>query len=390
MVVVAVKSGCPWRLKSFLAVLVYSSRTIVLMCVSTLFHHWTTHLSFPTTWLALSWMKRWQRSAIVILLVVVRCHPSHPMFLLDIEVVSFPALFLWQEWNANAVDMNSQASLQHRTFHHLCWLTALSNHCSVCSFVFVTIPGHAGRARCCHAELNSRSRSSHSVCTFNPWKVPIALCKYCDAFLEYVCREKCSSGQLKCEIFLPTLSTACDGRVRTEHYCVSWLLWHSLFFASRWVECHQHFKHHESEICRGRPHSQVEHSASICDAWWVFHVLAFLERSFVSGARRVALCNEIPLCGLSPVVLFLKRTSVLACHWGKLAPHPRSEYCWAGGSEHVSYCMTHELCAVFSREITRTQIGALDPSLPCFFFNSYPPWSVKRYCIVLIVLWFCA
>lgn len=165
-------AGCPWRLQNCVAIFVYCLCTIVLTCVSSLFHHWTTHLSFPTTWLALSWLKRWQRSAIVILLVVVRHRSSHPIFLLDTEVVSFPAFFLWQERNLNAVDMNSHASLQHRMFHHLCWLTALANHCSVCSFLFVTTPGCTGRARCCHAEMNSCSRGSHSVCTFNPWKVP--------------------------------------------------------------------------------------------------------------------------------------------------------------------------------------------------------------------------
>lgn len=67
------------------------------------------------------------------------------------------------------------------------------------------------------------SRQSLGV-HFQSLKSPITLCKCCDAFLEYVCREKCSSGRLKCEIFLPTLSTADDDRVPTEHYCVSWLL----------------------------------------------------------------------------------------------------------------------------------------------------------------------
>lgn len=183
-----------------------------------------------------------------------------------------------------------------------------------------------------------------------------------------MCREKCSSGQLKCEIFLPTLSTADDGRVPTEHYCVSWLLWNSVFrFPVGRVP---------STFCMVRKW-ELSRPPSLTGRALPFELWCLASASStwpswtaccVNGARGVVLCNGIPLCGLLPVVPFLKRTSVPACHWGKLAPQLRAEHCWADGSEHVSYCMTHWLCAVFSREITKTQIAALDPSLPHVFF----------------------
>lgn len=55
--------------------------------------------------------------------------------------------------------------------------------------------------------------------------------------------------------------------------------------------------------------------------------MPLLKVSYVNGAQGFA-HDEIPLCGLSPAVPFLKCTSVLAC---KLAPHLSLAL---GASEH--------------------------------------------------------